>query len=197
MAHRDYKNRPRERAVKSAAPGWLWMLAGFLLGLFVAFLMYLKGVTPEQVVAAVAGRAQSLEVSEPPAAEPQARAQRAQRPRFEFYTMLPEMEIPVPEAEVPARKREEALDSERASGTYLVQVGSFRSFQEADRLKASLILAGFEATIQTVSIDGKRTWHRVRLGPFTGVAAADRARKRVLEQLTDYALKPMVMKVNT
>ena len=39
-------------------------------------------------------------------------------------------------------------------------------YQIADRLRASLALQGFESHVQSIAIDGRDTWHRVRLGPL-------------------------------
>ena len=68
-----------------------------------------------------------------------------------------------------------------ASGVreYRVQVGSFRKRKEADRLRASLALGGFESSIRTRDT-ASGTWHRVTLGPFRGREAAEAAKARLL-----------------
>lgn len=45
---------------------------------------------------------------------------------------------------------------------YLLQLGSFRSPDDAERLKAQLALKGIQTNIQTVTIDNGQTYHRVR-----------------------------------
>ncbi|MFP4601701.1 MAG: SPOR domain-containing protein, partial [Halochromatium sp.] len=47
-------------------------------------------------------------------------------------------------------------------GSYLLQLGSFRSSADAERLKAQLALKGIQTSIQTVTIDNGQTYHRVR-----------------------------------
>lgn len=60
-----------------------------------------------------------------------------------------------------------------ARGSFLVQVAAFRSRQEAERMKAGLVLKGFAVTIS--SINQKNTnWYRVNLGPY---ASRDQAAK--------------------
>lgn len=49
----------------------------------------------------------------------------------------------------------------------MLQMGSFRKYADADRLKASLALVGIQAEIQKVKIDNGETFHRVRAGPYT------------------------------
>ena len=65
-----------------------------------------------------------------------------------------------------------------ASREYRVQAGSFREKKEADRLRASLALGGFESRIQTRDTAGG-TRHRVILGPFRGRDAAEAAKARL------------------
>jgi len=158
-----------------------------MIGLFVAFLVYLKdhqGVSGPVSVKPVLQKS-----APPPPAKP---VSEAPRPRFEFYTILPEMEVPVQDEALP-RRAARPPKAPQEKGTYLLQVASFRSHQEADRLKASLALLGMEADIQTVSIDGKATWHRVRLGPFSSFSRANEVRQR----LRAHDLDAMVLKVKT
>ena len=51
MATRDYKHSGRKKQ-KPALPGWVWLLSGLAIGLFVALLVYLKDApTPETITA--------------------------------------------------------------------------------------------------------------------------------------------------
>jgi len=183
---RDYKNRPRGQARKGA-PGWAWLLVGLMIGLFVAFLVYLKD--RHGLSAPISVKPTRHESAPPHPAKP---ASEAPKTRFEFYTILPEMEVPVQEEALP-RRATKPTKAPQEKGTYLLQVASFRSHQEADRLKASLALLGMEADIQTVSIDGKVTWHRVRMGPFSSFSRANEVRQR----LRAHDLDAMVLKVKT
>ena len=186
---RDYKNRPRARKDKRA-PCWAWLLVGVLVGLFGAFLVYLKEYphlalmtqAPSETTTPSAGATQGRQVGSP--------AQRPPKPRFEFYTVLPEMEVRVPDEQLPVRqsRREEHAGK---SASYVLQVASFKNHQEADRLRATLALRGMEATIQTVSVDGKQTWHRVRMGPFSRAAEVEDLNRR----LREINLKAIIFKV--
>ena len=73
---------------------------------------------------------------------------------------------------------------------YVLQAGSFRHAGDAESMRARLALIGIEAAVQTVSIDGQATWHRVRVGPYTELRALNRARIRLREnQIEALALK--------
>lgn len=101
-------------------------------------------------------------------------------PRFEFYTILPEMEVAVPE-QLPASLDEEPSSTTVDTSRYMLQVGSFRSPGDADRLRAGLLLEDFAATTESVTIDDE-TWYRVRVGPFDSRRKMDATRARLAEQ---------------
>lgn len=156
-------------------PWWLWGVVLVVLGGFGYFLYYLSQEAPPVPAA-----------KKPPVApRPKAakKEEKAKEPRFTFYTLLPEKEVIVPEGEVRTRKREEQLG--RASkGRYFVQAGSFRSFRDADRLKAQLALLGVEARVDRAQVRGA-TWYRVRLGPFTSMTEVERIRTRLRRHRID------------
>ncbi|MEM9301463.1 MAG: SPOR domain-containing protein [Pseudomonadota bacterium] len=173
------KQSRRRQAIRDAdqrpVPAWIWLTVGLVLGLGLAVLLTVTGLMPQ-----------------PPGADPDRRpvpspapaegreeiAQPAEdewKPRYDFYTVLPEMEVVVPEAELTERA---AGDAEVADdGTvYLIQVGSFREFGDADRMKAQLALLGVIAHVRSVDINGV-TWHRVRVGPFDSSRETDRIKR--------------------
>ena len=48
---------------------------------------------------------------------------------------------------------------------YLIQVGSFKNLHEAERMRATLLMKGFEVKIVTVS-QQRMNWYRVHIGPY-------------------------------
>jgi cell division protein FtsN len=112
----------------------------------------------------------------------------APRPRFDFYTILPEMEVVIPEEPptdvasprpvAPATPPAAPPATSAPASGYVLQAGSFRSASDADALKAQLALLGYEASVQTVTIN-QDTYHRVRLGPFASRERADAARAQL------------------
>lgn len=170
---RDYKSRATPRAKRERrVPGPVWFICGLLVGLFFSGLAWLKLLPPREpgrgeVVVAEAdakpngGNRSSAEKRAPP------------KPRFDFYTILPEMEVVVPEPEPMPSPEGRVAAAEPAGaevadrGRYMLQMGSFRKYSDADRLKASLALVGIQAEIQRVKIDGGDVFHRVRSGPYS------------------------------
>jgi cell division protein FtsN len=178
---RDYKNHARSNAAGSSAnrkkrkpvrkkkptqtPGWLWFLAGILLG-GGAFLLYLYlEQQPQRQASGPVVIEQKPEPPKPAQKQPEPRIEEEPRhPQFEFYSVLPEMEVEVP----PDTLRPSATISQTptsSTGIYQLQVASYRSSEDAERMKASLALKGISARVERVSVNDK-TYYRVRSGPY-------------------------------
>jgi cell division protein FtsN len=120
-----------------------------------------------------------------PAAPADAPAANPDKPKYDFYSVLPEMEVVVPDAEVKsAAATPPAADAQAAANAtqrYMLQAGSFRTSADADALKARLTLMGVGATVsvQEVNVNGTE-YFRVRVGPFADLHGVDAA-KRSLE----------------
>ncbi len=190
MATRDYKKRAP--AKKKGTPGWVWLLAGLAVGLFVAFLVYLNKLPAmkraQQAVTApakpAAQDARSVK-KEAPAKAPDAQAKEHKGIAYDFYTILPEMEVPVPDNDASSRG---LPPTPVDPGTYILQVGSFRSQKEADSRKAELALLGIVSSIQSVTINGNDTWHRVRIGPVSDMKKLDDLRSKLKQNNIHFML---------
>lgn len=175
----DYKHRATPRRKKKQSNTGLWFFGGFLSGAFIMGLVWLK-LGPDLA----AGRVPGITPPKPQSTE--SRQKPVPKPEFQFYTILPEMEVVIPDEEIlPPKKSKPAAvasvqetDSNAASDTaYILQMGSFRKFVDADRMKARLALIGIEAEIQKVSINNRDTYHRVRSGPYATTSQLKQVRK--------------------
>ena len=180
----DYKHRAGSRKKKSrgSTSCSIWFFGGAILGAFVVGLVWLK-TGADLSHAPVPGMSQP----KPSAAAPR---NDAPKPTFEFYTILPEMEVVIPDEELVTPEPPETTGSARIeapeaplpSGTaYILQMGSFRKFEDADRMKAKLALIGIEAEIQKVSINNRDTFHRVRSGPYQSQSQLNAVRQLAKE----------------
>jgi cell division protein FtsN len=167
----DYKHRAlKKKKSRNSGSCLFHLFGGIVIGAFVTGLVWLKlghGLYTNGVPG----------THSPPPAQPKAskpKQNNAPKPTFEFYTILPEMEVVIPDEEIvtpdddtsakPTSER--ATPAAREQHSYVLQMGSFRKHQDADRLKAKLALIGIEADIQKVSINNRDTYHRVRSGPY-------------------------------
>ena len=111
------------------------------------------------------------------------------KPHFDFYTILPEIETVVTESDVKKLPPGKTGKDVR----YILQAGSFSRFQDADRLKANLVLNGLNARIQKVTIEGRGQFHRVRLGPFTSLDSLEVTNQK----LKQMGIRPYLLKVKS
>lgn len=118
-------------------------------------------------------------------------AAKAQKPKYEFYTLL-QNETVLPEREAPRGEKTAKVAKSDERTSYILQAGSYGSFEDADQLKAKLALSGLIAHIQKVELDGK-TFHRVRIGPYEKLEQLDAANDQ-LKQLGIRALRVKIRK---
>lgn len=187
---RDYKNTKRDQDRVRPLPGWVWLLTGLTMGLAVALIVYLNQPRITQVAPSAAASSPLSERHANKTERKQATATSAKR-RFDFYTLLPELEVVVPDDEARSSSATTgdaaSTPAATATGPYVLQAGSFQRAQEADTLKANLALLGVEANIQTVTVDNN-IWHRVRVGPYTDLAELNRVRERLTHNQIDTVL---------
>ena len=159
-------------------PGWVWMFAGLAIGLGATFIPDFNAQYQEKKA--------NLEKQKD--AKTDSRKDLVTERKFDFYTLLPELEVVVPDEQNNAAKpRKENASVSDAKGAYVLQVGSFKGYKEADALKASLALLGIEANIQKVSVNSN-TWHRVRVGPSSNKTRLTQIQKELREQRMDAVL---------
>lgn len=114
-----------------------------------------------------------------------------EKPRFEFYKILPGGQEASP-APAPAPAAAAPAPAEAPAGEKLyLQVGAFQKAGDADNLKAKLALMGVEAGVLEVAIPDKGTMHRVRVGPFAKADEMNRARN----QLSQNGIQATVIKI--
>lgn len=194
------KGRQATRGGSPQKPAWVWLLVGLVLGAGLMLMVFIKGWVPLL-------RPSNLPQPNPQAVAPKASeapvAEAKPRPSYDFYQVLPEAEVVIPDAELSAKARAEQ-QARTAAGTpaapqgtpptssggrYVLQVGSYPDPRAAEEAKARLALTGFSASIQPVTINGK-TWHRVRVGPYASAGDLEAAKRN----LADNGIKAIALK---
>ena len=128
--------------------------------------------------------------------------QNGDKPRFDFYKILPGSADAVPDPKAAdaktgelkpgdAAKAKEAKDAKDNPNllkepVYL-QTGSFQNANDADNQKAKLAMMGTEASVQQVMLQDK-VWYRVRLGPFKKMDEVNNLRSELAKQGIDASL---------
>lgn len=184
------RRKGASRGRKQASPAYLWFLAGLFIGLGISGFAWFKGYLPERSgptpVAKSTASSEDLGLTE----DSNGISQGSNDRRYDFFTVLPEMEVIVPDQELSrdAQPAGAPMDADQGA-TYILQVGSFKNPSDAEQMKARLALLGNVANIQVVTVN-EATWHRVRIGPVAGARRADEIR-RVLQ---DNGIETLVMK---
>jgi cell division protein FtsN len=172
LSARDYK-APRHK------PGlelgrWRDIGLGLVAGLLVAGVVYVKEHRPPQAASsdtsapaprkdAAAGKVAAE--TETPAAQ------------YDFYDMLPRFEVVVPEKERDVRRDLPTVKIDKP-GSYVLQAGSYRTAEDAERVRSQLGKQGVTATVQRVAVDAD-VWHRVRIGPIENLDQLNRIRAQL------------------
>lgn len=213
------KNQARRSGRSGTTPGWIWLMAGLMLGALAFGYLHFKDTW---------GRpASTLPQPDPQA---QARATRGEevapdkpKPKYDFYELLPEKEVVIPDAELDAQARAEAakpatpVDATQPTAAtaepnaapssspgeaqpgaptlsadgprYLIQAGAFRGSTEAEALKAKIAMTGEIARVEVAQINGN-TVHRVRMGPYPNASALAAAKAALASHgITAQAIK--------
>jgi cell division protein FtsN len=118
-----------------------------------------------------------------------------ERPKFDFYKILPGGEEPVSEKELKEAAKAAAKGQpaqpgqpEAAKGVYFIQAGSFQNPADADNQKAKIAILGFESSVEPTALPDKGTWYRVRMGPYTMLEDLNRVRKVLSQNGIDASL---------
>ncbi|MSR09141.1 MAG: SPOR domain-containing protein [Gammaproteobacteria bacterium] len=189
---RQKRRRNRRRDSASVSRGTLVFLllacTALLAWLFRAELDQMLGAGATR--AAPAAAAAAKETSKPArqsATEPRSRAPEAAG-RFEFYYLLPDAEVDVPEQ--PAAARPAAPPPVSVPGAYVVQAGAFPSLAAADKVKVRLAALGVVSEIQTADANGA-VFHRVRIGPIENLEELNRLRAQLRQNGIDHQVIPI------
>jgi cell division protein FtsN len=190
MATRRPARSGGSRRGKTKLPVWLVLLLGLGLGALLMWggqKMFYRGGKP---LAGIAGLFSGH--PEPPKPTPKPAAEgEAVKPHFDFYTILPEIETVLPDRPAKGGKKtitakadhpDDATTTRDTGVVYMLQAASYANLDDADRLKARLVLNGLEARIERIAIEGKGQFFRVRLGPYARVEDLDAANQKLAAQ---------------
>ena len=130
-------------------------------------------------------------------------------PQFDFYTILPEKAVVVPDHEITARAREERVNvnatpadivqsidptidapvsavapTTKSTSTYIMQAGSFKDASDAEKMRTNLASMGIEARIERAKV-GEVVWNRIKIGPYSQMSSVSSVRARLRQNGID------------
>ena len=187
---RDYKPRPREKKRKPVGGTLLGIFIGLVLGLAIATAAAIY-VTNAPVPFVNKTQQQQQRATTPQADQKladAAKAGAAEKPKFDFYKILPGQEEPVTDRDLKSAAAKQAEKPGAPRDLYFVQAGAFQNPADADNLKARLALMGLQASVEPANLPDKGTWYRVRLGPYTQLDEINRVRQTLAQNSIDASL---------
>ncbi|MEK1941652.1 MAG: SPOR domain-containing protein [Pseudomonas sp.] len=190
---------------KRPVPGWIWLACGLAIGAFIVLLMKLEPGRKEiQRDKPDDKTTKTTIVPKTPTTTATPTPSGPVKPKYDFYTLLPESEVIVPPEAVPeqtpppatpaelakadAARAEAALKGETppplptavkaATTQYFLQAGSFRKQEDADKVRAQIILLGQDVQVESGMVRDD-TWYRVLVGPFSNREQLTGAQKKL------------------
>ena len=167
--------QPKKTTKPKASVGRSLLTLGIAIS-FIGGLWFLAQQPKDQTAPAPATTASPVDVKPiaKPASESAEEAPESadNKSGFDFYNLLPESQVTPQKVE--AYKSTPKDPSKKTN--VLLQAGSFRKLEDAERLRAQLILLNLPnvVTDKTTSSSGS-VWYRVRLGPFDNRSMLNKA----------------------
>ena len=170
----------------------LGMFVGVVVGLLVSLgIAFYLNKTPIPFLTAKPKQADKNGEAKPGAIAglPQATpAAPGEKPKFDFYKILPGQEETVSDKELRERMKSARSQQNVAKDVYFIQAGSFQNPADADNQKARLAILGFESSVEPANLPDKGTWYRVRLGPYSKLDEINRIRQALAQNGIDASL---------
>lgn len=193
--HKQQARLKTKKTGVTGSPAWLMFATGLGLGLFVAVLVFLNtgkslnlGSGLKSLLAqrpATTKDTRTVIKPQQPVALP-----KPVQPKFDFYTVLPEIESVLPNDVAEYTPNHHAEDKDVS---YVLQAASYAHFSDARKLKDKLWRNGLTARIEKVSIENRGAYYRVRLGPYDRLNNLDRDNQKLIS-LGIYAMRLKVAK---
>lgn len=174
-----------QRIPSQKIPALTWVLSSLFVGGFLGFMYYLSTLPLNSRNPLTEPTAKTAPLSKKAQESDQAPVAMQQ---LDFYQLLKEQKVQVATKETPTRAPKKTLSSVRHP-EYILQAGSFTRKKDAERLRGTLILEGFNATTEPVTVKGK-AYHRVYVGPFQ----VDQQLQLAKSALYALKLEPLVIK---
>ncbi len=204
---KDYKKVDKEEA----SGGYGWMLSGIALGLLIGLGMYFyanykhPAVATETVDGAInesgvpfGGSTETSDIQEPDPISvviESARQEQQDKKRatFSYYAVLPNLELDI---NVKPSEKDSKIETEATEkvvlkpGSYILQIASFKSEEQARGAQRKLLKRGLETHIEKRLVKGSN-WYRVFAGPTEQSANIDEWQALVMKS----GFKPLIVNI--
>ncbi|HEX7380546.1 MAG TPA: SPOR domain-containing protein [Nevskiaceae bacterium] len=170
-------------------PGWVWLIMGAAIAVFVIAIVHLARPRHDVRSVLAPSTAPPSAMADAPVAVPP-----KQPSQYSFYETLPRRNLAAPPptppakaptpapaptpAQPPAAPSVAAKAAPAAATDWAAQLGAYRDRAEADSLRARAALLGIVSRTEVASVDGQ-TWYRVRSTPAMSRPQAEKLVERL------------------
>jgi cell division protein FtsN len=107
MATRKNKGRQAVRNRKSGFPGWAWVVIGILAGALLMVVLMRRSLLPMAPTGPQPNPQATAQRGSEPGLEPAASESTPKKPQYDFYSVLSEKEVRIPDEQISAQARAE------------------------------------------------------------------------------------------
>ncbi|ETI57843.1 SPOR domain-containing protein [Marinomonas profundimaris] len=187
-------SRPRKGATRRAptpqkrkTAWWLWLLVPAILIAFIYGLTQLNQVAPKTKPKPVE-KTNVVPKSQPKEIKvaPKEAKVTPKKDTFEFYQILQDSEVDTSHVDA-----YQSTPRGEQDFYYMLQAASFRNPEDADRMRAKLIISGLvETNVRKTIGKGDLPWYRVTLGPYESRSKMNRAEDKLVSmEISPYSYK--------
>ncbi|MFY9178396.1 MAG: SPOR domain-containing protein [Venatoribacter sp.] len=156
----------------NSTPTWVVVSITVITLGFLGFILYLSTIPSDATFQSL--KQDSQKIVQKTKQKLQDTAKSTPKPDYDFYKLLENNKVEVPKVEA-----YKSTPKANVNYQYRLQAASFRSKEDADRLRGNLILEGMEAYI-TSSETSSGVWYRVMVGPFTDRSKMNKAQDKLV-----------------
>ena len=191
---KDYKNIKQKKPVPFSQrfSGVLSFITGLSLGLFITVIVYFHEQRASIDINKTSLNNETINSNVSITDNENEDIGQELETKFDFYNILTNKKVNISEWES-AEDDPASQQIDNQPIVYVLQVGSFKKFGAADKIKAKLAMMGVTADIQRVVINGQDVLYRVRIGPYENTDKLQKARDRLLANDLDFMLLKLKM----
>lgn len=187
---KDFAANPKSAPVqRSRIPKWVWLLTLVITAGFIGMLYILQTTEIpedpeiEENLSLLDAAKDKVKGVTDQISEDVEKTVEKKKEEYTFYKLLPKQEVDTDHVKQVQDRNSPEI---QAKTHWLLQAASFSKEQDANSMRADLILRGLTSTyIDKVDVTGKGTFYRVMVGPLENRSKMNRARDVLAEARID------------
>jgi cell division protein FtsN len=183
MAARKGKGRQAVRNKSGGVPGWAWAAIGILVGVLLMVVLMRKSLLPMAPTGPQPNpQATAQRGSDPGAVAPGSVASAPKKPQYDFYSLLSEREVRIPDAVISAQAKAEQQKQQQAREQALAAQQAQQQAQAQANAPAAVRENVTAAPASAVPTPAAGSGYLLQVGAFPNAADAESLKARLALQ---------------